>query len=217
MPRDANQDAVLPLKQGVQEQIKKEQLSRVEMAGLMELQNRILEDNHDANKGGRKRYLKWVSSSAIAVVLMLGVLFIFQFSSVVSPRDIATEVVANHLKLKPLDIATHSMETVQGYFTQLDFSLIHHGSRGQQLNLSDNTLLGGRYCSVTGKPAAQLRYKQNGNIATFYQVDYDSKRYGEIPILEKNQAPLMLLVKGLEVSMWVEKDIFMILVSSPNM
>ena len=81
----------------------------------------------------------------------------------------------NHLELKPLDIETQSIRSAQKYFTQLDFLPI----KSKQIIETDK-LVGGRYCSIKGRTAAQLRYTDDlESVSTLYQVDYVESLYGK--------------------------------------
>lgn len=72
------------------------------------------------------------------------------------------------------------------------------------------TMLGGRYCSIQGVTAAQIRYQTElGQKITLYEVAYDPKIYGDMPKIEQGEAPLSLDVKGVSVLLWVEKGLLM--------
>ena len=132
-------------------------------------------------------------------------------------KRIADEVVKNHLKLKPLDISSNSIDETQAFFKHLDFLPIHSRSAAQRSLLITDNLMGGRYCSIQGVTAAQLRYENDqGHLRTLYQVPYDADLYGELPLAIQNQAPLYLSVKGLQVRLWQEQGLLMVLVSPQN-
>lgn len=118
---------------------------------------------------------------------------------------IAEEVVKNHLKMKPLEITSHSMHDMRAYFNQLDFSL----RDSSLIAKSDLQLLGGRYCSIQGFTAAQLRLKHNktGELETLYQAPYDSELFKELPNLQEGQAPVRHYINGIGVDVWVDKGI----------
>lgn len=126
---------------------------------------------------------------------------------------IAAEVVDNHLKLKPLDIETNSITDTRRFLDQLDFSPIHSTNAEQRFGLQSQRLTGGRYCSIQGTTAAQLRYRDRGQLQTLYQVPYDSQRYGSVPALLNDELPITVDVKGLRVRLWIERDLLMVLVS----
>ena len=125
-------------------------------------------------------------------------------------RRIADEVAANHLKLKPMEVRGARIADVRDYFTELDFLPVQTRLPGA----SDLELLGGRYCSVQGVTAAQLRLRQDeaAPLQTLYQAPYDPQRFGPVPNLDDGERPLTLGARGLEVQLWVEKGILVALI-----
>lgn len=64
-------------------------------------------------------------------------------------------------------------------------------------------LLGGRYCSIQGGIAAQLRPRDaQGHIQTLYQTRYDAARLGPVPDLAKGESPVRLMARGVVVRIW---------------
>ncbi|PKG74625.1 hypothetical protein CXF86_11350 [Shewanella sp. GutCb] len=131
-------------------------------------------------------------------------------SPAIAARDmswkIADEVARNHVKMKPLEVQTQNLNQLREYFTQLDFTLVN----SSLLDNSASKMLGGRYCSIQGLTAAQIRFKQdNGAPVTLYEVQYDPSLYGELPVLEQGQQPIEQVVRGVEVSIWIEKGLLM--------
>jgi hypothetical protein len=124
---------------------------------------------------------------------------------------IADEVAKNHIKMKPLDINSNRFSEVQGYFTQLDFLPSASQYFNQSATQVVDHLLGGRYCSIRSVTAAQLRFGDNEqNRTTLYQTEYLPDVFGELPILEQGQAPLVTYAKGLRIEIWVEKQLLMV-------
>ena len=118
---------------------------------------------------------------------------------------VAEEVVQNHLKMKPLEVTGHSMQDMRAYFNQLDFSL-----RDSSLIATSNLqLLGGRYCSIQGFTAAQLRmkHKETGDLETLYQAPYNSELFKDLPNLQEGQSPIRHYINGIGVDVWVDKGI----------
>jgi hypothetical protein len=128
------------------------------------------------------------------------------------PQQIAEEVVSNHLKLKPLEVKTGSINAVRGYFTKLDFMPVESSLQA----LNNLQLIGGRYCSLQGITAAQLRMKQGENLQTLYETEYVPDVFGDIPILEKGEEPQVVYAKGIKVKVWVEKGLLFALTDSPD-
>jgi len=118
---------------------------------------------------------------------------------------IGSEVAKNHIKLKPLEIQTASIQAIREYFTELDFSPIE----SSLLQASGKTLLGARYCSIQGVTAAQLRLKdtKTGQVQSLYQTIYKPEVFTGLPELEEGKQPITVYDKGLEVDIWVEKGL----------
>lgn len=230
---DHNQPALL--KTQVQAKITSEQLSSEQLRNLMAMQlssnNESLKKNLPTGRAGKY----WLTSIATSLLVLMAIVSLWApiTSSPLLPdgltqqqsslaKQIAKEVVKNHIKLKPLDIQTQSITDIQQFFTQLDFSPVSSQQLVNPLLQSHggptaHQLLGGRYCSIKGVSAAQLRYQQNDNaLSTLYQVGYDAKLFGDMPISEQDQPPQNLFVHGLMVSLWVEKDLLMVFVSNPQ-
>ena len=118
---------------------------------------------------------------------------------------IAMEVAKNHIKLKPLEVETSSIEGIRDYFEKLDFVPVN----SRLVNQSGLELIGGRYCSLQGITAAQLRVRQPGSsdVQTLYQTEYRRDVFKNIPVMEEGEAPLEIYVKGVKVKIWVEKGL----------
>lgn len=127
-------------------------------------------------------------------------------------RAIAKEVVKNHLHMKPLDVQSANHSQVQAFFSMLDFSPIE-----SSYYTKNRMMLGGRYCSIKGVTAAQLRFKsQHGQLETLYQVPYDAEFFPGLSGLENKAPPLILHERGLKVSLWVEKGLLMVSAQAPD-
>lgn len=150
--------------------------------------------------------LGWSVAAALATLLAV---FVLLPPSVV--RDvpvterIALEVARNHIKLKPLDVETNSMDAIRRYFTDLEF--VPADSR--LLASANLELLGGRYCSIQSVPAAQLRVTvpDSNALQTLYQSEYRKDVFGRLPVLENGDAPISVNVKGISVTIWVERGL----------
>lgn len=212
---------IQPLKQAVHTTIQHDHLDPHRMDTLLALQDELLgPENNQETLGNTawqtrtKQYAAAIFSMAAVLVLSIGLNLWFSTKPDYT-LDIAMEVVENHLKLKPLDISASNMNTIQGFFTQLDFSLTRSSLLDTQFSLNDTDLLGGRYCSIKGDTAAQIRYIHSDTVATFYQVGYDPDLYGDIPSADLGQAPATVMAKGLKVSLWVETGLLMVLIETP--
>ena len=205
-------DNELPLDQAIRQQLAKEVLDPGQLQQLLAIQQAVLDERQDVSDRGR-----WPALGAAAAMLVLCVALAWQSVAPAPPdytREIALEVVQNHLKLKPLDIEAQSISAIQGFFTQLDFSPVNSSLLEARFSLPEPSLLGGRYCSIKGVTAAQLRYRASDDgLSTLYEVAYDSAAFGPMPHVERGEAPKELLLRGLRVSLWVEKGLLLVLVT----
>ena len=152
-----------------------------------------------------------IYATALSIVITVGIFLNISTGKI--PEQIASEVVKNHLYMKPLDINSSDIKEVSAYFTMLDFLPLH----SSEYNRNNPLLLGGRYCSIKGVTAAQLRYKNTEGIQeTLYQVPYDADVFSDLPKLGEGEPPLILYERGLEVTMWVEKGLLMVASRPPK-
>jgi hypothetical protein len=203
----------LPIREAIKRQFEAETLDSNQLQRLMTLQERVLEGSGDAQR--TLRQISGYRPIAACALLLLAITFLWYPGAERhdTTHQIALEVASNHLKLKPLDITAHSMNEVRGFFTQLDFSPVNSELLPGYFALPERAMLGGRYCSIKGITAAQLRYRRADNgISTLYEVAYDPDIYGPIPSLESGEPPEEIIIKGLRVSLWLEKGLMMVLV-----
>ena len=161
------------------------------------------------DSGGRRRY--W---GGVAVVVALVVLVVAQFRAPVPPAEIhqyiADEVAINHTKLKALEIRSDDISEVRRFFEPLGFKLT-------ESRLFENTLwqmIGGRFCTIRGQVAAQLRMRDpGGKVQTVYQASYSPEAHREIPDIMRSEDPIKLYSQGLEVQLWRERGLLFAAVS----
>ena len=159
-------------KQAVQHHIDEVNLSEGQLNQL-----KALMDTSDETDTQNKLWFGWLSIATVAVFFLM---FTVSTWVVDQPTNmvqrIAEEVVHNHLKLKPLEVKTDSIDGVRQYFSKLDFMPIDSAL----VNDPSLSLIGGRYCSLQGLTAAQLRLKEDTNktIQTFYQTEYREEVFG---------------------------------------
>ena len=118
--------------------------------------------------------------------------------------DIAREVAMNHIKMKPLEVEASGLAPIRDYFTQLDFSIV------ESRRFVNQNILGGRYCSIKGVTAAQLRYQTaDTGLVTLYEVGYDKEIFADIPNLDQGESPKRIVLDGLSIELWLEKGLLM--------
>lgn len=204
-----NQSSNNSLKQAVRHHIDEVNLSEDQLNRL-----NALMDTSDESDTRNKLWFGWLSISAVAaffLVFIVSTWFIEQPTNMV--QRIAEEVVHNHLKLKPLEVKTDSIDGVRQYFSKLDFMPID----SVLVNDPGLSLIGGRYCSLQGLTAAQLRLKKDTNktIQTFYQTEYRKDIFGDLPHIAQGDKPVETYVKGIKVKIWVEKGLIFALTEAP--
>ena len=73
------------------------------------------------------------------------------------------EIAMNHNKRLAVEVAASDFAAIGGALDRLDFAISVPGGPAAGL-----TLLGGRYCSIQGRLAAQLKLDDNGFVRTLY-------------------------------------------------
>lgn len=144
-----------------------------------------------------------MAAAVAAITITLFITYTTLQNNISIENKIALEVATNHIKLKPLEIKTSSLTDLRAYFTELDFSPVASSA------LSMESLIGGRYCSIQGITAAQLRLqnKDSETVQSLYQTPFNKKIFNSIPDLSKNQQPVTVHAKGIAVEIWTEKGI----------
>jgi len=106
---------------------------------------------------------------------------------------VAKEIAVNHNKRLAIEFPASDYRALNRMMSKLDFSSV--GS--SRLPVEQYQLLGGRYCSLQGQLALQLKLKDRaGNRYTLYQTPL-SKTLAVIPEGEQ-------LIDGLRITLWRE-------------
>jgi len=190
-------------KQQVQQSMQSPSLSAEQLAQLDQLQERHKQTNKPQPSLPQPSFIGFGVAATI-LILIIGSVTLFQPSDNM-PQLIANEVAGNHIKLKPLEISSSNMKDIRRYFTQLDFKPV----KPVALTSFEQSLTGGRYCSIQGITAAQLRMQnpKTGNLQSLYQTVYNKKKFKELPDINKGQKALTVFTKGIAVDIWVENDL----------
>lgn len=189
------------LKESIGEHVNRQALSEVKLDRLMDLQNNV----EEINPPHRVLQYRLVAAFSTVIIVLLTTLYFNLGPDKSLDERIGNEVALNHIKLKPLEIQSANLDVIREYFTELDFVPIE----SSLIKPSAKTLLGGRYCSIQGVTAAQLRFKDNqsGQIQSLYQTTYSADVFTNLPKLEEGQQPITVYSGGLEVDIWVEKGL----------
>lgn len=184
-----------PFKQAIRNHMEAEHLSADQLSEL----RRLLEKRDEPHRPRRK----WMAMIAASFFIGIAIPPIWHMSRDTSDLvlRVAEEIALNHLKQKPLDVAGERIAALRPAFSELGFALRDSAH-------FENTpwrLTGGRYCSVQTVPAAQLRYREaDGEPVTVYQAPYQPDLHGPLPKLDRGDAPVRFLVRGVEVEIWIE-------------
>jgi hypothetical protein len=162
-------------------------------------------------EGSPARLKSWVIIAALcSAVAAVGVITLLVLSLSKSTRDdvarlTAAEVAADHQKQFAVEYPAADVAQLRAQMSKLDFSL----ALPRRFQDGGHRLLGGRYCSVRGQIAAQLRLADaHGHACTLYVVRpvdaLASVRDGRFE------------VNGCQVELWQEDGLLMVLARSPH-
>ncbi len=146
-----------------------------------------------------------IAASLLLVLLGSGI-FLLQKNDGTDPSWlVAKEIAVNHNKHLAIEFPTGDYHELNRLMGKLDFS----GVISKRLAPGEYRLLGGRYCSIQGQLALQLKLQDRaGNLYTLYQAPLNkiltSIRQGEQRI------------DGLRITLWREAGLLLGLASSPT-
>ncbi len=191
-----------------QEQLESVSLNQKQLDTLMNMQYK------QANIAPFKRVEKkeWYQMAGLALVLLLAVVMILQYSKSSSRssliQNIADEVAESHRKMKPMEVEATQIDELRKHFTRLDFN----PSNSQRFDSNQQiALAGGRYCSIQGSTAAQLRYlNKQGGYVTLFETAQDTKLFKQLPNIDKGELPIVTYARGIKVTIWLEKGLLMV-------
>ncbi len=169
------------------------ELSKTQLNTLLELQSSRSKSN----------LLNIKSLSATLALLMIGLFSFYYFNnSSDNLTKIAREVIYNHKKGLPTEYLASSMADLNNKLTKLDFKIIN------PKHLNDYSTVGGRYCSIQGKIAAQIKIRINDTFSTLYQANYLD--------VDKSKLPFKFFENGTTVLVWLEQDILFAMATDKN-
>ncbi len=190
------------LKKSVEQHFRQYELPDAQLEALLNLQQ------NQQQKKSPVRFLRWAlpSMALCASILFAWILITPSIAPSHLLESIADEVAKNHIKLKPLEVKATELAIVGAFFDRLNFTPI----KSNVFGLSSSQLLGGRYCSIKGEIASQLRYVNDlGQPATLYQAILPAELSQHIPNTDKNMEPIQISARGLGIRVWLEKGLVM--------
>lgn len=180
-----------PLKQKVHKHYQNFELSSEQLDNLDQIQR---------ERGERKRsqLLFKASFAAMAVSVLLLAFFLFRGATILT-GEIAEEIAYNHNKQMKMEIKTSSIDQIQSFLSKVDFTII----QSEYLPVETLKIVGGRYCSIQGRLAVQIRIINltTGKNQTLYQVPY--------PKDLENSKTRSTYVNGVQVKLWKEKGLLL--------
>ena len=144
-------------------------------------------------------FSSWFNKSILAGVSLASILLVIYLIIPKAPllERIASEVSYNHLKNMPSEIISNNYTAIDTYLDRLDFKVIHP----KQLN-KNLILIGARYCSIQGKIAAQMQYKDKhtNKRFTLYQFKLSKE-------LKESLSQSLITKDDIKVDIWTEDNL----------
>jgi len=189
-----------PLDNAVKQHYLEKNLEDHQMNELQEMLNNAHVDNSSSSQYSLSNWLAIFKGRALPVafasLLVFSVVWMFEQPNV--QQNIAGEIAYNHNKQMAPEIISASLDDIDVFLSKLDFQLI----RSSHFNDKQWEIVGGRYCSIGGHLAAQLKIKNKteNKLHTVYQA-----------LLPKDFEPknktIDIFVDGVKVKMWEEKGL----------
>ena len=145
---------------------------------------------------------RFATVAASLLLFMLALMFTISVLQEKSPgsriRRIAAEIALNHHKQLPPSVKTATFSELRDALPALGFTPI----RPRRTEFGDLELVGARYCSITGRKAAQIRLTNDaGVVYTLYEFR-DDNSFADIDIAR-------LDIDGVRVTLWRESGLVM--------
>lgn len=193
-----------PLKKAVNDYLDDFELSDQQLRSFKKLEQGIARAQPHPQR--RNILPRLVATAALVILSLIGTSYFQHREQQAQIAAIAEEVSRNHVSLKPLEVASDQLDTVAAYFDKLGFK----PKASALVAVLPQSLIGGRYCSIKGNNAAQLRMRDsNGKISTLFETQYNADDFSFLPVLEHGQSALQLSVNGQSVSLWIENGVVM--------
>ncbi|MAG30112.1 MAG: hypothetical protein CL908_04360 [Deltaproteobacteria bacterium] len=157
----------------------------------------------DRHGTGRRRVVRWVAGMAAvaAALILLPIVFPgLRSAGVEGPEALAgsilREIALNHSKNQGIQFAANDYSGLRQQMDELDFSM----RSPQRIGGGEFRILGGRYCSLQGRPAAQIKLEDEaGQVLTLYQTHFSDSFEG---LFEQRRE-----LGGIQIRIWREGDL----------
>lgn len=165
------------------------------------------EDLRPSGGVGQRVWMAVLASAALVALLVVPWMrssWQSQVSTEQLASRVAEEIAMNHSKGLDVEYATGDLAELRRHMHKLDFALVD----SQRLREQGLTLVGGRYCSIQGRLAAQLSLQTaDGDAVTLYQTALIDDLAG---LPEHPEG-----TRGLRIELWNEEGVFFGLARSP--
>lgn len=121
-----------------------------------------------ASAAGPVRTRRWIPAIAAAVLIFAVSWMATHQEQQITAELVFDEIAMNHAKALDVEVSSNDYAMVQRGLDRIPFNI-----RPGQSMMSDYTLVGGRYCSIAGRLAAQLklRHVDSEVVHTLYVTD----------------------------------------------
>lgn len=194
-----------PLKKLLQDHFNNQLLDEHQLDELLDLQVSAAQVTPQAALAKDKSWTKQLvlHASLSACVLALVISLWAHVRPDFNRDSLVEEIALNHLQPFVLEVGSSSLADVDHALSHLPFSLVN----STRIDSQRWTLLGGRYCSIQGQLAAQLKMldKKSQKIVTLYQsaVPFETTSSFSDKTLRSDS--------GVNVSIWWENGVMLAL------
>ncbi len=179
-------------------------LANLQKAGVESISS---EERSTASRRLRSRVAVTSAAAAAALVLLFLVFPGLRGAGTEGTESLADsivrEIALNHSKNLAVEFAAIEYPRLREQMGELDFPLRppRHIAGGEL------RMLGGRYCSIRGRLAAQIKLEdEHGRVLTLYQTSFD-EHFDGLPELQREQ-------DGIRIRVWREGDLLFALAGS---
>ncbi len=198
----SNRDDRVKLSKALKQHFAGQQLSGQQLARLQRLQQSTEEASDPVAPGDRSRqrvgHYRW-PLSAVAAAMLAIVLSVWFYRPGPAVERVVAEIAYNHNQAIAVEVESGSIPVLDRQLSRLEFALI----ASARLPESEWQLLGGRYCMINGRLAAQIKVRQlsKDRIYTLYQAS--------LPKGLSNLNATEQLADGVRVRLWREQGLLL--------
>ena len=161
--------------------------------------HRITAIQASVRRTGRTRRVSYLVPAAAVVLLAIGIgLWTYMTTDSSLTHQVVAEIGHNHRQYGEMAVKSDRYGIVQAALGELDFPI---RPRREEL-VQDFVLMGGKYCSIQGSRAAQLKlsHRDSGIIHTLYVL----------PMTDdiKDVEPGVYETNGVQIELWTDQLLF---------